>query len=101
MNPTVQTLDPKLQEAYNRVMGTDVRSPLAGQGRTDLPKTTPGAASESVQAPTQIPQAPAQAATSYVSSKKGIPWWIYLLAGVTFFALYTLFWVRMFNINLF
>ena len=101
MNPSIQSLDPKLQEAYNRVMGTDVRSPLAGQGKTDLPKAMPSAASESVQAPTQIPQATAQASTSYVSSKKGIPWWIYLLAVVTFFALYTLFWVRIFNINLF
>lgn len=85
MNSTVQSLDPKLQETYNRVMGTPTPPPI-----TQKPPPA-GGPSPTVASPT----------TSYVSAKKGLPSWIYLVAGVVFFALYTFFWVRMFNLSLF
>lgn len=93
MNSTVQTLDPKLAETYNRVMGTQLPSrPSAPPVVTHAaaPAAVPTPAAATVPSPT----------TSHASTKKGLPWWIYLLVGSIFFVLYTFFWLRMFNINL-
>ena len=92
MNQTVQGLDPKLAETYNRVMGME------------LPKTSnpppPQPTQQPAQPASQTVPSPQTASTSYVSAKKGLPWWIFLLAGVVFFILYAFFWMRLFNVNL-
>lgn len=91
MNQTVPGLDPKLAETYNRVMGTP---------------TTPAAPTKPAgpQAP-HVTAAPSPTApsptTTYVSSKKRMPWWIFLVLGVVFFAGYTFFWINTFGLSLF
>jgi hypothetical protein len=80
MNQTVPGLDPKLAETYNRVMGTPTAAPQAPKHAEPATQV----ASPTVSSPTTA---------AYSSSKKGLPWWIFLVLGIVFFAGYTFFWV--------
>lgn len=128
MNPTLaQTLDPKLKEAYDRVMGTQT-SP--SQPPTPAPNVPPASTieqpvtvpptptsftppiqpspahsepAEPVEPVTQVYHAQAQpvSTTTLNSQKKSkISWWVFVLMGLAFFIVYTLVWIRVFNVSL-
>jgi len=129
----LQGLDPKLQEAYHRVMAT---TPLSAVSVNANLSQTPSVNKESIPSmntpsgtvvkekivtttphptettqPLPAPSHPQNAGTVHVeyqlrsphlAKQKGkmhIPIGVYVLGGAVFFILYTLFWVRVFNIN--
>lgn len=114
MDPkTLPTLDPKLKEAYERVMGSSVTPPPPAPVQ---PQPVPAA-------PQPPPPAPAKSdvelaggssvhhtTTSFVAGnvagnveaagKPKISPLILVFAGVIFLLVYTLFWMRFFNLPL-
>lgn len=114
MDPKKSTeLDPKLKEAYERVMGTSF-TPAASQTATmppmpAQPRPTP------IPQPTAAPTVaaavkpvaairPGGVANTFVvkkgGAKSGISPILLILAGIIFFAVYTIFWVKFFNISI-
>jgi len=118
-------LDPKLREAYQRVMGTTIPTPPAAPIQTQAPP--PSIPSD----PTQIPQpqpVPTQPATNFVQMNSEVPApaqnfttpppmplaqtmavkkksgiimpILFGFAALVFIAIYTLFWTKIFNFNL-
>lgn len=134
--PKLSGLDPKLQEAYERVMGTTVPAPSAkpaapaqapaGQsplgGATTSPMSVqPGPKIEPILSsiPQPAPQAdetftpstseqvidakvPSSNSQIFSTKKKGgkISPAIIMLAAVVFFLVYTLVWLKIFNVKL-
>jgi hypothetical protein len=105
MDKAPQQLDPKLKEAYDRVMGT-VITPKDTTGATQSvpqqPTTTqsgPTTLHQSAQAtpPTLIPQEK----NGFVRKKKGISPLIIFLGVVAFLAVYAFVWIKIFNVQLF
>lgn len=128
MDKQQQNLDPKLKEIYERVMGTNVASAPPPQTQAvpqapapitapvaqaaPLPTTTP---TPVVSPPPAQPAAPAPAAnqthvqqktakgtTTFVaqqgSSSKTVLPILYLIGGIIFLLVYTIFWMRVFGI---
>lgn len=114
-------LDPKLKEAYERVMSTSISSsapsaPTTASAPTPAPQATapaqaaptPAAVASSPVAapqPTSIPQSTSASTfvagnTPAASSGSKISPVLLVIAGIIFFAVYTLFWLRFFNIPL-
>lgn len=117
-----QTLDPKLKEVYDRVMGTATKSaapsvpePVKAEPTKETP---PPAAPQSVRPTVPAPPAPEPAkahvttAAPVITSgfvakgseekekKSGISPVILFLAAVVFLLVYALVWVKFFNIQL-
>jgi len=121
MDKNISQLDPKLKEAYDRVMGTVVTPPAkAAQAMPSTPPpstpTLPAAPIEHVNTAPVTRSEPAPIATSVshqavqspvstasVSTvphkKSGSKAFIFLLAGITFFIVYALVWIKMFNLK--
>lgn len=131
MNPnTAQTLDPKLKEVYDRVMGADVGARLQGEAadkggtsthaqpensvsqhvpvegipvqNTPTPQPAPAQQPSVSTTPATEPQmvsinTSAAPAAKPASSKKISPV-IFVVAGVGFFLLYTVVWLKVFKI---
>lgn len=88
MDKNTPQLDPKLKEAYDRVMGTSVNPPSQQQA-TPLP-----------QAPLQTVQSPSSLVQKTVAPKKsGSKTLIIFLVVIVFFIIYGLVWIKMFNLN--
>jgi len=122
MDKNISQLDPKLKEAYDRVMGTVVTPPAkAAQAMPATPfsptltpptaapvehvNTTPIARSEPAPIATavsyqavQSPVSTTQTATA-PHKKSGSKAFIFLLAGIAFFIVYALVWIKMFNLK--
>lgn len=113
MNPTAQTLDPKLKETYDRVMGTqlppqpdqkpqpapqpaqEVHLPVENIPPAPTPTPPPVAAEpEMVNINATVPQHVAPAA---VSKKKFSPI-IFVVAGAGFLLIYTFIWLKVFKL---
>jgi hypothetical protein len=117
-------LDPKLREAYQRVMGTTIPEPAAPNQAPapaplqptppvaqPQPVTNPQAAPEPAipQQPTSnfvqmnstvaaIPADQAQSGT-VLKKKSGLMPVLFIIAGLIFVGIYTLFWVKIFNLQ--
>lgn len=92
MNPKNLTqLDPKLREAYERVMGTS--APTQAQTSTTL--ITPPNSAPVVSTPTPEPQ------SQVVASKKreGISPILIAIAVILFFTVYSIIWIKVFNLK--
>lgn len=135
MNPNLGTLDPKLKETYDRVMGADVGARLQGEaadkgGTSSQPdqKTQPAPqvqptkevhlpVEHNAAVPTPPPATPepapqeesqtemvninatvSQAKPAAVVSKKKSSPVIFIVAGVGFFLLYTVIWLKVFKL---
>ncbi len=124
MDPkTLPTLDPKLKEAYERVMGTSLTPPAVQPTAPNTPTPSTGGpppiTSQSIQPPVAPiaqkvtvpvslvpPVAPAyHATTTFVAdnavkpqAKISLP--ILLLGGIIFLLVYALFWMKFFNFKL-
>ena len=117
MNPNVaQTLDPKLKEAYDRVMGTAVNPQPAPQPKAEVqtPSSTPPASVEHAAEPlvstpvTTIKpsdtflggQSDGQTVIKPASAKsdRKISPIIFVAVGIGFFALYTVIWLKVFAV---
>lgn len=119
MNPNLaQSLDPKLKETYDRVMGMQLNprpatpkspQPVAPvpQSQTPVQPASPVSAPEhSAQDDSQVemvnintPTPQGQTNTTAASAKKSkIKPVIFVAAGVLFFAIYTVIWLKFFSI---
>lgn len=107
MNPaTAQGLDPKLKETYDRVMGTQVNplpsaaKPVEPSAPTPLPSAQHNEPIPVSHTDTHVfvatPSASSQNFTAKKSSK--ISPVIFIVAGLVFFAVYTVVWLKVFNI---
>lgn len=107
MNPNLaQTLDPKLKEAYDRVMGAEINpqpvgpkpaqpaAPQAPASQAEPPVQEPQAEMVDINAPSQVSEPQAQSAVK----KSKIKPVIFIAAGVVFFALYTFIWLKFFSV---
>jgi len=89
MNPkNLNQLDPKLKEAYERVMGTPVSSAV----RSSEPQAPPH----------QETQTSPQFSTQVVINQKKKKLSPILIAAsiILFFAVYTFFWIKVFNLKI-
>lgn len=86
-------LDPKLKEAYERVMGTAVNGakPVAQQTPPPVTNTAPQPVSSPVPEVNLTPQAEDKKQSSPV---------ILVVVGIVFLLVYTLFWIKFFSIPL-
>lgn len=129
MDKNVSQLDPKLKEAYDRVMGTVVTppaktneampAPSAPSAPAASPIPTPASTTPVIHAAEPIP-APAQAHAAPVSTsihqvvssptstpkaavstqkKSGSKAFIFLLGGIVFFVVYAIVWIKMFSLK--
>lgn len=114
----LSNLDPKLKEAYDRVMGTTFTPPAASAPQQATPATPtpePFIPPTTVQSPLmqQTPQpvmqtvnvsVPDNTPKGFVAGQReenaggGISPIIIVLAGIVFFAVYIVFWIKVFNI---
>jgi hypothetical protein len=99
MDKTPQQLDPKLKEAYDRVMGTVVPPQPAPQAIPVQNQAQSAPAHPSAQAtpPTLIPQEK----SGFARKKKGISPLILLLGVIVFLIIYTVVWIQIFGVKLF
>ncbi len=115
MDPkSTQTLDPKLKEAYDRVMGTTLpqtspppitEKPTAPMDpmTTHEPQNKPSAPPihQTTQMPTPITTAP-HISSGFVApheeKKPAVSGTLLIIAGVVFLIVYTLFWLKRFGI---
>jgi len=96
MNPNnLSHLDPKLKEAYERVMGTTI--PAQAQTPSPAPTTTP-APFPTVSAPTPVQEPQSQ---MVVNKKKvvGLSPILVAVAVILFFLAYTIIWIKVFNLK--
>lgn len=131
MDPkNLPTLDPKLQEAYNRVMSTSLPTatpsnpmpippssvqsaptPQASIPTPPMPIPTPTPPISSPTPPPMVPAPvastkPAGSTTAFVAGghvgggKPAVSPVILIVGGLIFFAVYSLFWLKFFNISL-
>ena len=113
MNPnTAQTLDPKLKEAYDRVMGAELpkatSSPASASGQAWKPPAQPAAAptpQPATQADSQVemvnintPTSQGQMSTVVSAKKSKTKPIIFVAAGILFFAVYTVIWLKFFSV---
>lgn len=114
MDKNVSQLDPKLKEAYDRVMGTVITPPAkATQAIPSVPTPTIPTSPTPAFPVNLEPTAPTiavshQAVSSPVSTtqvttvphkKSGSRTIIFMLAGIIFFIVYALVWIKMFNLK--
>jgi len=103
MDKNISQLDPKLKEAYDRVMGTVVTPPTAAP--VEHVNTTPIAHSEPAPIATAVSHQAVQSPVSTTQTatvphkKSGSKAFIFLLAGIAFFIVYALVWIKMFNLK--
>ena len=107
MNPNLaQNLDPKLKEAYDRVMGTDVRSSPEPTPKIEV-KTTQFPTQPITEAPFVSPQTIKPSESFYsqtvlkpapAKSDRKISPVIFVAVGIAFFLLYTLIWLKVFSV---
>lgn len=129
---SLPTLDPKLKEAYDRVMSTNLppaqpaaptpppqQTPPAPAATPGMPPTQPTPAAPVPSAPMTIPQPTAPTpppnlhavsspthGSTFVSGQHtqksggGLSPILLVIAGLIFFAVYTIFWLRFFNVTL-
>lgn len=114
MDKNVSQLDPKLKEAYDRVMGTVVTPPtkaaqvMPSMSTSAMPTApapaipvnsepiTPMAAAN----PQAVSSPVSTAQSSAISHKKSGSWTIiFMFAGIIFFVVYALVWIKMFNLK--
>jgi len=121
MNPkTPQDLDPKLKEAYDRVMGgnfsptppvskmpeipkTETPAPVAANTAIPPAAPLPNPLSAEVTMPPLSVMSPSTIAstgqpTTSTKKKSGISPIIFLLVGLVFFAIYAVVWAKVFNL---
>lgn len=113
MNPNLaQTLDPKLKETYDRVMGTEVPTNVGASSPANEPqKHVPVEHIVTPQNPVTVPAqensepemininaAPNTNASSQVSKGRKISPVIFVVVGVAIFSLYTVIWLKVFKI---
>lgn len=114
MNPNLaQTLDPKLKETYDRIMGTEL--PKAGSSpavepqthvpieqiatpQAPTPEATPNLPEESKVEMVSINTTPSVSKTEQVSKGRKISPVIFIVVGVLFFLLYAFAWLKVFKI---
>lgn len=108
MNPNLaQSLDPKLKETYDRVMGTQLNSrpatpnPVQPQPAAPIQQTTPAPKEQNPQVEMVNINASAsqgQTATAAPGKKSKIRPIAFVAAGVLFFAIYTFIWLKFFSV---
>lgn len=102
MNKDMSKLDPKLKEAYDRVMGTSITPPQPPKPEhqevqhEELPQHQPTMATvnpapQNSSSPTSIHKAMG------VKKKSGFSPLILALLGLLFFVAYSIIWVKVFN----
>lgn len=93
MNPkNLSHLDPKLKEAYERVMGTSVPAP-AQASSTPLASPSPTPAVS-----TPVQEAPQNQVVAN-KKKEGLSPILVGVAVILFFAAYTVIWIKVFNLK--
>lgn len=104
MDPKKATnLDPKLKETYERIMNTHVVATPAPQTPVNPTTTQPvQAPQQPVASPQPQPQSANAAPLVTAPPKKtsNLMLVIYILAGVLFFIIYALFWIKFFNLSI-
>ncbi|GDX62040.1 hypothetical protein LBMAG33_3500 [Candidatus Levyibacteriota bacterium] len=114
MNKKTDTLDPKLKEIYDRVMNSHISKPNQPVSTPiKSPAPTPAASNQILHSTpektTQVFVAnSSKDATKNTPSideknkekKSGISPVIFTICGIIFFAIYTIFWFKIFNISL-
>lgn len=113
MNPNLaQTLDPKLKEAYDRVMGTQLNTqkpqPLQSQPAVATPAQqtaqTPAPEQPKEQTPQvemvniNTPTSQGETTVAAPAKKSKMKPVIFVIAGVLFFAIYTFIWLKFFSV---
>jgi hypothetical protein len=103
MDKTVPQLDPKLKEAYDRVMGTVVTPPQRPPEPTHQePVTAPPAQPQAMAIPqpaTTIEHTPTPAPAAHTEKKKGkVSPLIIALGLIVFLLIYTLVWIKYFGV---
>lgn len=104
MNPnTAQSLDPKLKEAYDRVMGTQVNFQAQPKPATPPQSSKVGPSPSSSPAPTATePEMVSINTTAPIAkpapAKGKISPIIFVVLGVGFFLFYTVLWLKVFKI---
>ncbi len=113
MNPTVgqtSTLDPKLKEAYDRVMGTAAMSaPQPAPPLSPKPVNTEPIVAEEPKIAQRAPEttnptmvenqtAPSMTTAGAEKKSKGISPIIFIVGGVVFFASYAVIWLKVFGV---
>lgn len=96
-------MDPKLKEAYDRVMATAVpppSQPIPPQPQTPPPPVTP------IHATMPIATHPQAASATIVGAMpkkraKGVNIFpiLFAVGGIVFFVVYTIFWLKFFNLS--
>lgn len=100
-------MDPQLEERYKKIMSEPANSapqpinpePLSPEKPTD---TTALFATQPL-AKNEIPSSREKVKIDYQIPKQEhsrIPWPVYVLAGISFFVVYTYFWIKIFNISI-
>jgi hypothetical protein len=102
MDKTPQQLDPKLKEAYDRVMGTVV-TPKPPQAQPQVAQPIPGqpAAIPNPAAPQTPPTLIPQEKNAFTRKKKGISPLILILGAIVLLAVYAFVWIKVFGVKLF
>lgn len=96
MDKNTPQLDPKLKEAYDRVMGTTV-NPSSHQQAPPQPQAP---APQAPPQPQQSVQSPSSSVQKAVSEKKGgAKTLIIFLVIIVFFIIYGLVWIKMFDLK--
>lgn len=103
MDKSPQQLDPKLKEAYDRVMGTVVKPQTHQAAPAPQPGTVPPppAPSNHPQAPQTPPTLIPQEKNGFVRKKKGMSPLIIILGVVVLLIAYALVWIKIFGVTLF
>ncbi|HKC14558.1 MAG TPA: hypothetical protein VKC89_01160 [Patescibacteria group bacterium] len=115
MNPNQQTLDPKLKETYDRVMGTQMPNAASSPATASIPQPSASVQSPApVQPQTQTAEHPAAPpAQVFVatpaaptgktvvvknSNGKKLSPVVLIVVGLAFFVVYTVVWLKVFAI---
>jgi len=105
MNPNAQqNLDPKLKEAYDRVMGTQINPQASSPAPSPVLPQAPKAQEHATPAPAgpqpiiNISSIQTPAKTQSTSKGKGISSILFIVLGFLFFAGYTVVWLKVFKI---
>ena len=94
MDKNAPQLDPKLKEAYDRVMGTTINPSSHQQAAAPQQAHAP-------QAPQQTVASPTTSVQKAVATKKGgLKSLIIFFAIIVFFVIYGLVWVKMFDLKI-
>lgn len=103
MTQDLSKLDPKLKEAYDRVMGTSITPPQPAkpnvQESHSVPPSAPHPTMTTVNPPPHQDETSVVHKASGAKKKGGISPLVLALAGLIFFIAYGVIWVKIFNLS--